>query len=51
MAFNATGYGVAQYATYAINDWLKITGRGEIWRDNTGSSWASFPRQSGFCKD
>jgi len=23
--FNATGYGVAQYATYAINDWLKIT--------------------------
>jgi hypothetical protein len=27
--FNATGGGVAQYATYALNDWLKITGRGE----------------------
>ena len=41
--FNATGYGVAQYATYAINDWLKITGRGEIWRDNNGFFVASFP--------
>ena len=41
--FNATGYGWAQYATYAINDWLKITGRGEIWRDNNGFFVASFP--------
>jgi hypothetical protein len=41
--FNATGYGVAQYATYAINDWLKITGRGEVWRDNNGFFVASFP--------
>jgi hypothetical protein len=41
--FNATGYGVAQYATYAINDWLKITGRAEVWRDNNGFFVASFP--------
>jgi len=41
--FNATGYGVAQYATYAINDWLKITGRGEVWRDNNGFFVASYP--------
>ncbi len=31
------------WATYAINDWLKITGRGEIWRDNNGFFVASFP--------
>lgn len=30
--FNAVGGGVAQYVTYALNDWLKITGRGEVWR-------------------
>jgi hypothetical protein len=28
------GFGIAQYAAYAINDWLKIVGRGEVWRDN-----------------
>ncbi len=28
------GYGFAGYAAYAINDWLKIIGRGEVWRDN-----------------
>jgi hypothetical protein len=28
------GYGIAQYAAYSINDWLKIIGRGEVWRDN-----------------
>lgn len=32
--FNASGGGVAQYAAYAINDWLKIVGRGEVWRDS-----------------
>jgi hypothetical protein len=41
--FNATGGGVAQYATYTINDWLKITGRGEIWRDNNGFFVAAYP--------
>jgi hypothetical protein len=28
------GFGIAQYAAYAINDWLKIVGRAEVWRDN-----------------
>jgi hypothetical protein len=32
--FNASGGGVAQYATYTVNDWLKINGRAEIWRDS-----------------
>src|SRR6266542_1290873 len=41
--FGATGGGVAQYAAYAINDWLKIVGRGEIWRDNNGFFVAAFP--------
>lgn len=46
--FNATGGGVAQYATYTINDWLKVTGRGEIWRDNNGFFVASFPSNLDF---
>jgi hypothetical protein len=41
--FGATGGGVAQYAAYAINDWLKIVGRGEVWRDNNGFFVAAFP--------
>jgi opacity protein-like surface antigen len=48
--FNATGGGVAQYATYAINDWLKITGRGEIWRDSNGFFVASFPGNLDFVR-
>jgi hypothetical protein len=35
--FDASGYGVAQYAIYTVNDWLKLVGRAEVWRDN-GSS-------------
>ncbi|QXX75781.1 outer membrane beta-barrel protein [Methylovirgula sp. HY1] len=38
-----SGYGVAQYASYALNDWLKINGRAEIWRDNNGFFVAAFP--------
>jgi hypothetical protein len=30
----AIGYGVAQYATYALSDQWTLVGRGEIWRDN-----------------
>ena len=41
--FGATGGGAAQYVTYAINDWLKIVGRGEVWRDNNGFFVAAFP--------
>ena len=41
--FNATGYGVAQYAVYTVNDWLKFSARGEIWRDNNNFFVAAFP--------
>jgi hypothetical protein len=34
---NAIGYGVAQYATYALNDTLTLVGRAEVWRDNSGA--------------
>jgi Putative beta-barrel porin-2, OmpL-like. bbp2 len=33
-AFPSSGYGVAQYAVYKINDWLSVAGRAEVWRDN-----------------
>lgn len=48
--FNATGGGVAQYVTYALNDWLKITGRGEVWRDNNGFFVAAFPGNLDFVR-
>jgi Putative beta-barrel porin-2, OmpL-like. bbp2 len=41
--FNADGGGVAQYFGYTINDWLKVVGRGEIWRDDKGFFVASYP--------
>jgi hypothetical protein len=34
--FHAEWYGVAQYLTYALNDWLTLGVRGEIWRDDDG---------------
>jgi hypothetical protein len=39
----ANGYGIAQYAAYAINDWLKFVLRGEVWRDAQGAFVAAFP--------
>jgi hypothetical protein len=41
--FKAEGYGVAQYAIYTVNDWLKIVGRVEVWRDNNNFFVAAFP--------
>jgi len=32
-AADATGYGIAQYLTYAFSDLISIGVRGEIWRD------------------
>lgn len=32
--FRAEGYGVAQYASYALNDQITLNGRAEVWRDN-----------------
>jgi hypothetical protein len=37
------GYGVAQYAVYALNDHVSLVGRGEIWRDNGGSYVSAAP--------
>jgi hypothetical protein len=36
------GGGVAQYFTYAINDWLQLGVRGEIWRDSGAFYVAQF---------
>ena len=41
-AADATGYGVAQYFIYTINDVFSIGVRGEIWRDQDGFYVASF---------
>src|SRR5438477_5150856 len=41
-AADATGYGVAQYFIYTINDFFSIGVRGEIWRDADGFYVASF---------
>ncbi|MDQ6701794.1 MAG: porin [Pseudomonadota bacterium] len=41
--FKASGYGIAQYAIYTVNDWLKIVGRAEVWRDNNNFFVAAFP--------
>jgi Putative beta-barrel porin-2, OmpL-like. bbp2 len=41
--FKASGYGIAQYAIYTVNDWLKVVGRAEVWRDNNNFFVAAFP--------
>ncbi|MDQ2824250.1 MAG: porin [Verrucomicrobiota bacterium] len=41
-AADATGYGVAQYFIYTINDLFSVGVRGEIWRDDNGFYVASF---------
>ncbi len=39
---NASGYGVAQYFTYAVCEKVSVGVRGEIWRDEKGFYVASF---------
>ncbi len=46
--FNATGYGAAQYFTYAVNDWLTAGIRGEVWRDADGFYVAQFASSNDF---
>ncbi|MGH6812134.1 MAG: outer membrane beta-barrel protein [Methylocella sp.] len=41
--FKVEGYGIAQYAIYTVNDWLKVVGRVEVWRDNNNFFVAAFP--------
>ena len=38
-----SGYGGAQYAIYTVNDWLKLVGRVEVWRDNSNFFVAAYP--------
>jgi hypothetical protein len=47
-SFDAEGYGIAQYFTYAINDWLTAGIRGEIWRDADGFYVAQFASNDDF---
>jgi hypothetical protein len=46
--FSASGGGVAQYFTYAVNDKLGIGIRGEVWRDSNGFFVAAFPSNRDF---
>src|SRR5262249_16741060 len=48
--FAADGYGVAGYAMYKMNDFFKLVGRAEIWRDNSGFFVASFPGNLDYVK-
>jgi hypothetical protein len=41
--FSANAYGIAQYASYTINDMLTFQARGELWRDDKGFFVAAFP--------
>ena len=47
-AFDARGYGIAQYLTYEINDWLTAGIRGEVWRDEEGFFVAQFASNNDF---
>jgi hypothetical protein len=46
----ASGWGIAQYAAYAINDHWTVGVRGEIWRDADGAFVAAFPNSRDFVK-
>lgn len=41
--FNASGGGVAQYASYALTDNFTLNGRAEVWADGKNFYVASFP--------
>jgi hypothetical protein len=47
-SFKAQGYGIAQYFTYALNDWLIAGVRGEFWRDEDGFFVAQFASNNDF---
>jgi hypothetical protein len=47
-AFDAAGYGVAQYLTYKINDCCTASIRGEIWRDDEEFFVAQFASNNDF---
>src|ERR1700730_6257173 len=41
--FQASGYGVAQYASWALDNTWTLQARGELWRDEKGFFVAAFP--------
>jgi Putative beta-barrel porin-2, OmpL-like. bbp2 len=41
--FGANGYGIAQYASYALDNTYTLQARAEVWRDDKGFFVASFP--------
>jgi hypothetical protein len=41
--FQASGYGVAQYASWALDNTWTLQARGELWRDDKGFFVAAFP--------
>lgn len=45
---HAQGYGIAQYGVYAVNDWLSLVGRGEVWWDPNHFFVAGFPGNNDF---
>jgi hypothetical protein len=47
-SFRAQGYGIAQYFTYAVTDWLSAGIRGEVWRDADGFFVAQFASNNDF---
>jgi hypothetical protein len=46
--FDAAGYGVVQYAVYALSDRIGLAARAELWRDADGFYVAKFPGNSDF---
>jgi len=44
------GFGVAQYASYALNETLSLNARAEVWRDDNNFFVASFPGNSDFVR-
>jgi len=44
------GFGVAQYASYALTDTISLNGRLEYWRDDNNFFVASFPGNSDFVR-
>lgn len=47
-SYNADGYGVAQYATYTLNDSVALSGRAEVFRDAENFFVAGFPGNRDF---
>ncbi len=49
-AFNATGYGAAQYVSYAFDEQWTANARAEIWEDHNGFFVYAFPGKMDFVR-